>query len=94
MSTDVYGVLGIYSPLETLIPRAPSFVHVVLLPFRGVIITDGLIESPPIQISFGPGARRSLNAQYAAARDSSRIRTRLVAEEETPRRRRPQRGAG
>ena len=77
MSKNVYGVLGIYTPFEVLIPHVPMFVEAVLIPFRGVIITDGFVESPPMQILFGGGARRTFNEQYSAARATSRIRTEL-----------------
>lgn len=82
LSGRVYGVLGIYTPLEVLIPSAPMFVEAVLIPFRNVIITDGLLESPGIQITFGGGARRGFNAQYSAARTASRILTTLPGKTE------------
>jgi hypothetical protein len=34
-------------------PHVPMFVETVLLPFRDAIITDGLMRSPPMHISFG-----------------------------------------
>jgi len=74
---DVYGVLGIYTPLEVMFPSVPVFVDAVLIPFRDVIITDGLIRSPGVHLTFGGGARRSLNAQYGAARAVSQVRTTL-----------------
>jgi hypothetical protein len=77
MSKDVYAVLGIYTPFAALIPFVPMYVQAVLIPFRDVIITDGFLESPPMQISFGGGARRAFQAQYSAARTASQIRTAL-----------------
>lgn len=77
MSDHVYGVLGIYSPLEDLLPHVPMFAEAVLIPFRDVIITDGIVESSSMQISFGPGARRMFQNQYRAARTTSQIRTTL-----------------
>lgn len=77
MGTDVYAVLGIYTPLAALIPFLPMFVEAVLIPVRDVIITDSFLESPQIQISFGAGARRTFQAQYSAARTTSQIRTAL-----------------
>jgi hypothetical protein len=53
MSGAVYGVRGIYTPLEVMCPHVPMFVETVLLPFRDAIITDGLMRSPPMHISFG-----------------------------------------
>jgi len=77
MSDAVYGVRGIYTPLEVMFPYVPKFVEAVLVPFRDAIITDGLMKTPPMQISFGGGARRIFNGQYSAARNASQIRTRL-----------------
>lgn len=68
LKDDAYGVLGIYTPLEVIFPSVPVFVEAVLIPFRDVIITDGLLRSPGIHLTFGGGARRMLNAQYSAAR--------------------------
>src|SRR5256885_1943802 len=44
---------------------------------RTVIITDGLMQSPPVQISFGGGMRLGFNDQYSAALAASEIRTAL-----------------
>jgi hypothetical protein len=77
MSKGVYAVLGIFTPLAAMFPNVPMFVEAVLIPFRDVIITDGLLQSPPMQISFGAGARRTFNEEYSAARAASEIRTTL-----------------
>jgi len=77
MSDAVYGVRGIYTPLEVMFPDVPMFVQAVLIPFRDVIITDGLLQSYPVQISFGGGARRSFREQYSATRAAGQVRTRL-----------------
>jgi hypothetical protein len=77
LGSRVYGVLGIYTPLEVLLPAVPMFVEAVLIPFRNVIITDGLFQSPGMQITFGGGARRGFNAQYSEARAASEIVTTL-----------------
>ena len=77
MSDAVYAVLGIYTPLEVMFPYVPMFVEAVLIPFRDVIITDGLMQSPPMRITFGAGARRAFKEQYSAARAARRVRTRL-----------------
>lgn len=74
---DVYGVLGIYTPFAELIPHVPMFVEATLLPFRDVIITDGILESPPMQLSFGGGAQRIFEEQYRKARATSQVRTAL-----------------
>jgi hypothetical protein len=72
-----YGVLGIYTPFAAMFPSVPMFVEAVLLPFRDVIITDGLLRSPGIHLTFGGGARRLFNAEYSAARAASQVRTTL-----------------
>ena len=75
MSKDVFAIIGLYSPLAELIPRVPMFVEATLLPFRDRIIIDGIIES--MQIGFGAGARRMLQAQFTEAKAKSQIRTTL-----------------
>jgi hypothetical protein len=82
LSEHVYGVLGLYTPLAAMLPSTPMFVEAVLIPFRQVIITDGLITVPAVQITFGAGARRIFNAQYTAARETSQIRTTLPWQED------------
>jgi hypothetical protein len=72
-----YGVVGIFTPLVVMFPRVPMFVDAVLIPFRDVIITDGLLQSPPMQLSFGPGARRMFENEYRTARTTVGLRTRL-----------------
>jgi len=77
MGDEVYGVHGIFTPLDVMFPSVPNFVGAVLLPFRDVVITDGLMTSPPMQMSFGPGIRRMFKNQYSRAREEGQIRTRL-----------------
>jgi hypothetical protein len=77
MGKAVYGVRGIYTPLEAMFPYVPIFVEAVLIPFRDVIISDGLLQSYPVQISFGAGARRAFKEQYSAARAAGQVRIRL-----------------
>lgn len=88
MSEGVYGVRGIYTPLDAMFPYVPMFVDAVLIPFRDVIITDGLMQSPPMQLTFGAGARRAFKEQYSAARAAGQVRTSLPwqadPERETP----------
>ncbi|MCC7385067.1 MAG: hypothetical protein IT384_24690 [Deltaproteobacteria bacterium] len=66
MSKAAYAVLGIYTPLEVMLPHVPMYVTATLLPFGERIITDGNIESPSIHISFGGGARRMFREEYSA----------------------------
>ncbi len=77
MAKGVYGVLGIYTPIEEMLPNVPTFVGATLLPFRGVIIIDGLLETRGPQISFGGGMKRSFKNEYDAASAAGMVRTHL-----------------
>lgn len=71
-----YGVLALASPFEEVVgPYLPVLVKGVLLPINGRIIYDGLLTT--YRISFGPGIRRSLNADFKRAKDTLGIITSL-----------------
>jgi hypothetical protein len=75
-SSAVYGVLGLYSPIEDLLgPRPPHVVETVLLPFGSRIVTDGILR--PLSVRLGPGIRRSLAETYSDAWSDKRIVTSL-----------------
>ena len=58
-----YGVLALSQPFEDFFgPHLPVMTQTVLLPFKGVIVYDGLMSR--YNISFGPGIRRNLNEDY------------------------------
>ena len=58
-----YGVLSLTDELEDIVgPHLPIYIKTVLLPFKGKIIYDGLMN--PYRITFGGGYRRSLNNSY------------------------------
>jgi hypothetical protein len=60
---QVYGVLGLFSPIEEIVgPVLPVYVEAVLLPFGQQIIYDSLLA--PYNIYFGPGIRRDLQQSY------------------------------
>lgn len=85
LSTDkqpiAYGVLALSQPFEELIgPYLPVLVQTVLLPFKDVIVYDGLLNS--YRISFGPGIRRSLNESFKEAKARHGIVTSLPMSEE------------
>jgi hypothetical protein len=62
-----YGVLAFSEPFEELIgPNLPIMVKTVLLPFKGMIVYDGMMSA--YKISFGPGIRRSLNESFKEAK--------------------------
>jgi hypothetical protein len=80
LSTDkqpvAYGVLALSQPFEELVgPYLPVLTQTVLLPFKGMIVYDGLMSS--YRISFGPGIRRSLNESFKEAKARHGIVTSL-----------------
>jgi hypothetical protein len=60
----LYGVLGLYDPLEEVTGGAPLpiLVQATLLPFRDHIIYDGILSF--YRITFGRGIRTSLTEEY------------------------------
>lgn len=65
-SPDAYAVLGLRSSLEEILPMPPPMlVDAVLLPFEGVIVTDGLLASK--NVILGPGIRRGMKEAYDRA---------------------------
>ena len=71
-----YGVLALSQPFEDLIgPYLPVLTQTVLLPFKGVIVYDGLMSS--YNISFGPGIRRNLNEDFRQTKERHGIVTSL-----------------
>lgn len=71
LSTDkqpiAYGVLALSQPFEELVgPYLPVLTQTVLLPFKDMIVYDGLLSS--YNISFGPGIRRNLNEDFKEAK--------------------------
>jgi hypothetical protein len=59
--------VALSQPFEELIgPRLPVLTETVLLPFKDMIVYDGLLTS--YNISFGGGIRRSLNESFKEAK--------------------------
>ena len=76
-----YGVLALSQPFEELIgPYLPVLTQTVLLPFKGMIVYDGLMSS--YNISFGPGIRRNLNQDFKEAKARHGIVTSLPMSDE------------
>ena len=76
-----YGVLALSQPFEELIgPYLPVLTQTVLLPFKGMIVYDGLMSS--YNISFGPGIRRCLNESFKEAKARHGIVTSLPMSDE------------
>lgn len=70
---NVYGVLALYESFEDLLPfvRLPHYTKAVLLPFKGKIVYDGILEG--YSISFGGGIRSDLKETYMTAKQNGRI---------------------
>ena len=77
---QVYGVVGLIDSLEEIVPsyNLPSMVDAILLPFKGRIIYDGLLQG--YNVSFGSGYRSDLNYIYSVAKQKERIITSLEPE--------------
>lgn len=69
---NVYAVLALTDPLHYLINQPlPIYIKTVLLPFKGKIIYDGLLQS--YSVTFGPGIRSSIQSQYKIAKSKGQI---------------------
>ncbi len=73
---QAYGVLGLVSPIQEVIPIPPPvLVDAVLLPFEDRIIYDSLLM--PYRLMFGAGIRRSLNEAYRRVQEQGGVTTTL-----------------
>lgn len=68
---DVYMVKGLVSKYEEMVPNLPVVVNAALLPFRDVIITDGLIVEYPIPLP--PEVSNCFKAIYMQAKNRQKI---------------------
>ena len=68
----VYMVKGLFSSWEEMLGEAPVLLDAVLIPFRGSIISDGLVA--PYHIYFGKGARADFKDAYMNAKRNQTIR--------------------
>lgn len=77
---SVYGVLGLHDDFDDLFHKSqlPFLAKAVLLPFKGRIVYDGLLQG--YNIYFGGGIRRDLKEIYMAAKQNGRIIESLDAE--------------
>lgn len=73
----VYSVSGLVTPLSEIVPSyaLPQMVETVLLPFKGMIVYDGLFSG--YNVIFGGGIRADLNHVYQVAKHKGRIITSL-----------------
>ena len=69
----VYGVLALHETFDEVLPdlRLPYYAEAVLLPFKGKIIYDGLLNS--YAVSFGGGIKSDLKETYMAAKQNGMI---------------------
>lgn len=69
----VYGVLSLSDPIDYLLGGRPLpiYVKTVLLPFKGKIIYDGLLQG--YNVSFGSGISGNQATQYRAAKAQGKI---------------------
>ena len=72
-NNKVYGVLALVEPLQVVLDGMPfpAYVKTVLLPFKGKIIYDGLLEG--YNIFFGRGISGSTTNTYRAAKQQGKI---------------------
>lgn len=77
---QAYGVLALRDSLEEMLygRRLPVMVQAVLLPFKGQIVYDGMLNF--YNIYFGGGIRSRLKEEYMAAKQNGRIITTLEPE--------------
>lgn len=70
---EVYAVVALQDPFDFLVGREqlPAYTKTVLLPFKGKIVYDGLMQNYRIQ--FGGGIRGSLRETYLTAKQNGRI---------------------
>jgi hypothetical protein len=77
--SDAYAVLGLRSGLEEIFPRPlPILLDAVLLPFEGVIVTDGLLTTK--NVILGPGMRRGMKEAYDRAVERGAVWTSLPSD--------------
>lgn len=71
--TKVYQVAGIMSSLEEMFQYAPMplMVEATLIPFRDVIITDGIVM--PYNVIIGSGMARTFKDVYMSAKKNGEI---------------------
>ena len=69
----VYGVSGLHQPFQEIVhpSQLPVLIKTVLLPFKGKIVYDGLLQ--PYSVYFGRGISSELKETYLAAKEHGRI---------------------
>ncbi len=79
----VYGVLGLHDGLEEIIHKSylPMYVQAVLLPFKGQVIYDGLLQT--YSVFFGRNITAELKETYLGAKQRGEIVTSFEEEKLT-----------
>ncbi len=88
---EVYAVMALRDPFDFFVGREqlPAYTKTVLLPFKGRIVYDGMMQNYPIH--FGGGIRGNLRETYLTAKQNGRIiesldpSTREVPKKKAPR---------
>ena len=68
----IYMVKGLFSTWAEMLGESPVLLDAVLIPFRGSIISDGLVV--PYRIYFGKGATEDFKEVYVNAKRNHTIR--------------------
>ena len=74
----LYAVQALISDFEEIVPFLPCYADAVLLPFRDVIIYDGVVV--PYNIDFGSGMRRGFKDTFDLVKAKHGIIEKLPAE--------------
>jgi hypothetical protein len=77
-----YGVLGLSDRIGDLAGPCPTMVDAALLPFKGQIVHDGVLQG--YNVAFGSGIRASLKESYREAKDRRGIVTSLPMKNTAP----------
>lgn len=81
---EVYAVLGLFDPLDEMFDKRmlPVYCQAILLPFKDVIVYDGLLSSYPV--FFGGGVKGNLKETYNRAKQRGEIIVSLGVEGAQP----------
>jgi len=84
-STKLYGVVGLNHPISEIFDtyNLPTITNALILPFKDVIIYDGMMSS--FNIAIGPGMRRNLNDEYRTSKERYGIIESLPFNDSLPR---------
>ncbi|MFL5626753.1 MAG: hypothetical protein ACJ788_14310 [Ktedonobacteraceae bacterium] len=74
---SAYGVLGLTTDLEELLPKPclPLSVKTVLLPYKGVVVCDGMLKLSVYDMINGPNMRSGLDEDYKNIKNAGRFFT-------------------